>query len=162
MTIDAGTCFLTDEKATLAFGAALARCTGGRGLLTLRGNLGSGKTTLCRGLLRALGHTGPVKSPTYTLVEPYEIGELRVFHYDLYRLNDPAELEYLGLRDFIDDFTLTLIEWPEKAYPLLPLADLELNLQVSLEGRQLSWHALTPYGNILSAALTLLAEQLVA
>ena len=85
-----------------------------------------------------------------------------MFHYDLYRLNDPAELEYLGLRDFIDDFTLTLIEWPEKAYPLLPLADLELNLQVSLEGRQLSWHALTPYGNILSAALTLLAEQLVA
>jgi tRNA threonylcarbamoyladenosine biosynthesis protein TsaE len=146
-------CFLPDEEATLAFGACLARALQEGGIVTLRGELGSGKTTLSRGLLRALGHAGAVKSPTYTLVEPYEIGARKIFHYDLYRLNDPAELEYLGLRDFIDKHTLTLIEWPEKGGSLLPQADLELALHVEGNSRRIRWTAHTGYGQQLGAAL---------
>jgi tRNA threonylcarbamoyladenosine biosynthesis protein TsaE len=146
-------CFLPDEEATLAFGRSLAHALQEGGIILLHGDLGSGKTTLSRGLLRALGHKGAVKSPTYTLVEPYEIGTRKIFHYDLYRLNDPAELEYLGLRDFIDKETLTLIEWPEKGGALLPQADLELTLTVENSGRRVSWKAHTGYGQQLTAAL---------
>jgi tRNA threonylcarbamoyladenosine biosynthesis protein TsaE len=144
---------LPDEDATIAAGARLARASGGHGVIALRGNLGSGKTTLCRGLIRALGHTGAVKSPTYTIVEPYELGATRVLHYDLYRLAHPEEVEFLGMRDFLDGATLTLIEWPEKAAGYLPLADLELALEVLPAGRRLSWQALTPHGEKLGAAL---------
>ena len=147
------TLILPDEEATVAAGARLARASGGNGVIALRGNLGSGKTTLCRGLIRALGHTGAVKSPTYTLVEPYELGGGRVLHYDLYRLADPEEVEFLGMRDFLDGRTLTLIEWPEKARGFLPPADLELALEVLASGRRLSWQALTPHGKKLGAAL---------
>jgi tRNA threonylcarbamoyladenosine biosynthesis protein TsaE len=146
-------CFLPDEEATLAFGTCLARALQEGGIILLRGDLGSGKTTLSRGLLRALGHKGAVKSPTYTLVEPYEIGARKIFHYDLYRLNDPAELEYLGLRDFIDRQTLTLIEWPEKGGALLPQADLDLTLSVEGDSRRISWTAYTEYGQQLAATL---------
>ena len=152
-------CLLADEEATLAFGACLAAALGAGGIITLRGNLGSGKTTLSRGLLRALGHKGAVKSPTYTLVEPYEIGVRKIFHYDLYRLNDPAELEYLGLRDFIDNQALTLIEWPEKGEPLLPPVDLDLTLAVAGTGRSISWQPHTLYGEQLAAALATFAAQ---
>ncbi len=148
-----GTCVLPDEAATLALGARLADLSEGRGLITLRGTLGSGKTTLCRGILRGLGHGGAVKSPTYTLVEPYELGSLRVLHCDLYRLTDPEEVDYLGLRDFLDNQTLTLIEWPEKAGDLLPQPDLELLLEVLPSGRRLGWQALTPHGKHLAKAL---------
>lgn len=119
----------------------------------LRGNLGTGKTTLSRGLLRALGHEGAVKSPTYTLVEPYDINGRKIFHYDLYRLNDPGELDYLGLRDFIDRQTLTLIEWPERGGTLLPQADLDLTLNVDGSGRRISWQSHTVYGQQLAVAL---------
>lgn len=141
-----GSLFLPDEAATAEFGRRLAAVSGGSGLITLQGDLGSGKTTLSRALIRALGHEGPVKSPTYTLVETYEIGELRVLHYDLYRLNDPEELHYLGVRDFLDDNTLTLVEWPERGRPWLPAADLALELQVRGNGRQINWLAGTPRG----------------
>ncbi len=146
-------CVLADEEATIALGAALARLTRGRGVITLRGNLGSGKTTLSRGLIRALGHSGAVKSPTFTLVEPYELPDCRVQHYDLYRLTDPEEVEYLGMRDFIDAQTLTLIEWPEKAGALLPPVDLDLELQISGTGRKALWHAHSSYGQELASAL---------
>ncbi len=153
MTATLNSCVLPDEDATSAIGTRLARASAGRGVITLRGNLGSGKTTLCRGLIRGLGHAGAVKSPTYTLVEPYELGAGRVFHYDLYRLSDPEEVEYLGMRDFLDEQTLTLIEWPEKATGFLPPIDLELTLEVLASGRRLSWQALTPFGEKLAAAL---------
>ncbi len=153
MNIPVSSCILPDEDATLAVGTALAGASWGRGVITLRGNLGSGKTTLCRGLLRGLGHSGAVKSPTYTLVEPYELASGRVLHYDLYRLADPEEVEYLGMRDFLDDQTLTLIEWPEKATGFLPPIDLELSLEVLPSGRRLSWQALTPWGEKLALAL---------
>jgi tRNA threonylcarbamoyladenosine biosynthesis protein TsaE len=145
---------LPDEEATIDAGARLARAAEGHGVIALHGNLGGGKTTLCRGLIRALGHTGAVKSPTFTLVEPYELGGTRVLHYDLYRLVDPEEVEYLGMRDFLDGRTLTLIEWPEKATGFLPPPDLELYLDVIPEGRRLSWQALTPHGEKLGKALT--------
>lgn len=146
---------LPDEDATTDAGARLAQAAQGHGVITLRGKLGSGKTTLCRGLIRALGHSGAVKSPTYTLVEPYELGggPARVLHYDLYRLSDPEEVEFLGMRDFLDGHTLTLIEWPEKAAAFLPPADLELSLEVLPAGRCLRWQALTPHGEALAAAL---------
>ena len=159
MISSSGSCLLADEEATLEFGASLAAALGAGGIITLRGDLGSGKTTLSRGLLRALGHKGPVKSPTYTLVEPYEIGARKIFHYDLYRLNDPAELEYLGLRDFIDTETLTLIEWPEKGEPLLPPVDLDLMLTVEGKGRRITWRAHSQYGEQLAAALAAAAAR---
>lgn len=146
-------CVLPDEEATVAVGACLALAANNHGVIALHGNLGSGKTTLCRGLIRALGHTGAVKSPTFTLVEPYEFASGRVLHYDLYRLTDPEEVEFLGMRDFLDGRTLTLIEWPEKAAGFLPPPDLELSLEVLSAGRRLSWRALTPHGDKLAAAL---------
>lgn len=145
--------FLADEEATLTFGGYLAWALQLGGIVTLRGDLGSGKTTLSRGLLRAMGHQGAVKSPTYTLVEAYEIGGRRVFHYDLYRLNDPIEVEYLGLRDFIEKHTLTLIEWPEKGGPLLPQTDINLTLTVEGSGRRIEWEAYTDYGQKVAAVL---------
>lgn len=153
MTTAARSCVLPDEEATLALGARLARAAEGHGVIALRGNLGSGKTTLCRGIIRALGHSGAVKSPTYTLVEPYELDTGRILHYDLYRLADPEEVEFLGMRDFLDGRTLTLIEWPEKASGFLPPPDLDLSLEVLPTGRLLRWQALTPHGEKLGAAL---------
>ncbi len=145
--------FLPDEAATLAFGRTLAEVCGGRGLITLQGNLGSGKTTLSRAVIQALGHKGAVKSPTYTLVEPYELPKGRVLHYDLYRLNDPEELHFLGMRDFIGPDTLTLVEWPERGLGWLPQADLAITLQVVNRSRELTWQAGTSRGQTISQTL---------
>ena len=120
------TLHIADEAAMLALGATLARRFATGGLITLHGDLGAGKTTLVRGLLRELGHTGVVKSPTYTLVEPYTLASGEVFHFDLYRLADPEELEYMGIRDYLRPDALCLVEWPEKAGATLPVADLQV------------------------------------
>jgi tRNA threonylcarbamoyladenosine biosynthesis protein TsaE len=145
--------FLTDEAATLAAGATLARISSGKGLFTLQGNLGSGKTTFSRGVIQALGHAGAVKSPTYTLVEPYDLPSGRVLHYDLYRLNDPEELHFLGVRDFLDADVLTLVEWPERGQNWLPTPELALSLSVEGAGRRLRWLAGTERGKDLSLQL---------
>lgn len=149
--------FLPDEAATVAFGAALAAACTGRALLTLSGNLGTGKTTLSRGLIQALGHTGAVKSPTYTLVEPYDIGGRAIYHFDIYRMEDPEELEFIGLWDYLKEDALVLIEWPEKAEGVLPPADLALTLanhtREQHKGRLISWQAGTPLGEEIARAL---------
>lgn len=130
--------FLPDETATERLGAELANVFPEGGLVFLCGELGAGKTTLVRGLLRALGHAGSVKSPTYTLVEPYDLGERQVFHFDLYRLGDPEELEAIGIRDYIDGDALCLVEWPERGIGILPDADLTVHLEASDSGRHAS------------------------
>ena len=145
--------FLADEEATVAFGSKLAKACQGRGLITLSGNLGTGKTTLSRGIIRALGHTGAVKSPTFTLVEPYELGDNRIYHFDLYRLEDPEELEFIGLWDYLDKDALVLVEWPEKAFGVLPPADLSINLDIRDPGRTATFAAHTSRGRDIANAL---------
>lgn len=125
---------LADEAATVAFGRQLSEILSnrysGRAVVFLRGQLGAGKTTLVRGLLQGLGHEGVVKSPTYTLLEPYNMPTAEVFHFDLYRVNDPQELEFVGFDEIIDGAGLKLFEWPEKAADWLPQPDVEVSLQV--------------------------------
>jgi tRNA threonylcarbamoyladenosine biosynthesis protein TsaE len=123
---------LADAAATEALGAALGRATAVRkGLVVyLHGDLGAGKTTLVRGWLRALGAEGPVRSPTYTLIEPYRLQGREILHMDLYRLRDPDELEGLGLDDNPPEQTLWLIEWPQQGGARLPAAQLEIHLHI--------------------------------
>lgn len=137
---------LPDEAATIALGEQLALVLPSAALIYLHGDLGAGKTTLARALIRALGHAGAVRSPTYTLIEPYELPEHQVFHLDLYRLGSPEELEDIGLRDLLAEPCVVLVEWPEKGQGVLPTADLQLALQAHGEGRELSLQAGTPIG----------------
>ena len=149
------TLYLADEQAMSDFGARIARVTQGHGLIFLEGNLGMGKTTLSRGIIRGLGHVGAVKSPTFTLVEPYEIGDVRAFHFDLYRLVDPEELEFLGIRDYFEDDALCLIEWPQKGAGFLPKADLTITISPQDSGRSLNILSQGSRGEAWCAALAL-------
>ena len=149
------TLYLADEQAMSDFGARIARVTQGHGLIFLEGNLGMGKTTLSRGIIRGLGHVGSVKSPTFTLVEPYEIGDIRAFHFDLYRLVDPEELEYLGIRDYFEDDALCLIEWPDKGAGFLPKPDLTITISPQDSGRSLKILSQGSRGEAWCAALAL-------
>ena len=129
---------LIDAEATIAMGNRLANIIRNdlkQGIVVyLNGDLGAGKTTLTRGFVQGMGHKGNVKSPTYTLVEPYELEQWNVYHFDLYRLADPEELEYMGIRDFFGEKCCCFIEWPEKGEGLLPKPDLIINLEyVGLE-----------------------------
>ena len=145
---------LADEPATLALGADLARsCPEGARVVHLTGDLGAGKTTLVRGWLRAMGHSGAVKSPTYTLVESYELGGLVVHHFDLYRLTDPEELEYLGLDGYFDGRALCLVEWPERGAGMLGEPDLSVRVTVSGQGREAQLRAVSDAGRTWLGAL---------
>ena len=127
---------LADADVTAQFGAAIGRALQRPCNIWLEGELGAGKTTLVRGLLRALGHAGSVKSPTYTLVEPYEFAAGTVYHLDLYRLADPEELEFLGVRELDAGLSVVLVEWPERGAGFLSPPDLVLTLSVYGDGRR--------------------------
>ena len=131
--------FLPDAAATQALGARLATCCQGGGVVFFQGQLGAGKTTLVRGLLRALGYMGPVKSPTYALIESYHLSSREVHHLDLSRLADPEELEWVGIRDLITADALVLIEWPEQGVGILPTADLKLAMNYREQGREIEF-----------------------
>ena len=137
---------LMSEAEQEALGARLARACDGPVLIFLEGDLGAGKTTLTRGFLRGLGHRGAVKSPTYTLIEPYEIGGRRVYHLDLYRVADPGELEYLGLREMLGEDAMLLIEWAERGEGWLPPPDLRIIIRHRGLGRDIELNACTPVG----------------
>jgi len=143
--------FLPDEAATIAIGSGLAEVlkssTVQQSLVVyLNGDLGAGKTTLTRGFVRGMGHVGNVKSPTYTLVEPYELANWRIFHFDLYRLADAEELEYMGIRDYFNNDCCCFIEWPEKGTGLLAKADLIINIVYQDEQRIIELQAESDHG----------------
>ncbi|MET4025806.1 tRNA threonylcarbamoyladenosine biosynthesis protein TsaE [Marinobacter sp. MBR-99] len=141
--------FLEGEAETERLGGELAGLVkaSGQGIVVfLDGDLGMGKTTLSRGVMRGLGHVGAVKSPTYTLVEPYEDLNPPVYHFDLYRLGDPEELEYMGIRDYFSGGSFCLIEWPERGEGVLPEPDLEIHLERQGEGRSVVLRARSEFG----------------
>lgn len=148
--------FLADERETIAVGDGLAKvllsqneqCDKAQPALIvyLNGDLGAGKTTLTRGFVRGMGHQGNVKSPTYTLVEPYELPPWQVYHFDLYRLGDAEELEYMGIRDYFAENSCCFIEWPEKGAGILAKADIVIELDYQDEQRTVELCALSARG----------------
>ena len=145
---------LADAEATEWLGVQLAQSIT-PGIIYLKGDLGAGKKTLARGFMRGLGHTGRVKSPTYTLVEPYILEPCRVYHMDLYRLADAEELEWLGLRDMLAEAALLLVEWPERGKGFLPSADLTVDISYAGDGREARLLAATPVGQHWIASLAI-------
>lgn len=148
---------LVDEAATGALGQRLAEALpaalDGPFFVALEGPLGAGKTCLARAFLRALGYNGPVRSPTYTLLEPYEFDDRTVIHLDLYRLSDPGELEFLGIEDLFSEGHVLLVEWPERGAGLLPAADLSIRLAYAGHGREARVTAGSPAGDGVAARL---------
>ena len=140
---------IDNETDMVALGETLGRALVAQthaATLFLTGDLGAGKTTLTRGILRAFGHTGAVKSPTYTLVEPYEFSGRAVYHFDLYRLGDPEELEYMGIRDYFSQGSICVIEWPARGAGVLPKADWQIAVSVLGTGRKIELQACTIVG----------------
>lgn len=142
-----------NEEAMVALGEQLALVCRPGLVIFLEGELGMGKTTFSRGFIQGLGHTGPVKSPTYTLVEPYTLGEWQVFHFDLYRLGYPEELEFMGIRDYFGDISVCLVEWPGRGVGALPAADLVISIEKDGFGRALTYSAESEQGRAVLEAM---------
>ncbi len=138
--------FLPDEAATLALGRELSNVLVPGLAIWLQGDLGAGKTTLVRGLLRGLGYEGRVKSPTFTLVELYPLSSFNLYHFDLYRFADPGEWADAGFREYFNDQSICLVEWPEKGGDFLPRPDLEVRLDLAGEGRRVELAGVTEAG----------------
>jgi tRNA threonylcarbamoyladenosine biosynthesis protein TsaE len=132
---------LKDETATIEAGKAFSAYLPVGLVVFLHGNLGAGKTTFVRGVLQGLGHQGKVKSPTYTIVEPYKVFDKNIYHFDLYRFNDEEEWEMAGFREYFNDESICMIEWPEKAATLMPNADIDIELSLTKEGRCIKYIA---------------------
>jgi tRNA threonylcarbamoyladenosine biosynthesis protein TsaE len=143
-----------DEPGLIRFGARLAACVRVPLVVYLEGDLGAGKTTLSRAMVQSLGHAGRVKSPTYGLLERYELQELDVLHLDLYRIGDPGELEFLGIEDLVDERTLLLVEWPERGSGLLPAPDLIITLEHSDDMRFVYLQPHSSRGHAICRAVT--------
>ncbi|WP_111979894.1 tRNA (adenosine(37)-N6)-threonylcarbamoyltransferase complex ATPase subunit type 1 TsaE [Algibacillus agarilyticus] len=145
---------LTDAEATVAFGKRLSSIIKLPCQIHLVGDLGAGKTTFSRGLIQGFGYSGNVKSPTYTLVEPYELGSINIYHFDLYRLADPEELEFMGIRDYFAGLNLCVIEWPEKGDGWLEPADILVNMQYIEQHRRITLTAKSEHGRKILTHLT--------
>ena len=135
-----------DEEEMLVLGAKLAKACRRATIIYLRGELGAGKTTLVRGFMRGMGYKAPVKSPTYTLVEPYDVAEWHLYHLDLYRIREAEELAYLGLRELQDRNVVVLVEWPERGEGFLPPADVVLEIEYAGDGRRVMLEPRTAVG----------------
>jgi len=146
---------LQSEQEQEAYGRYLADYCNQGLVIYLQGPLGAGKTTLTRGFLRGLGYLGKVKSPTYTLVEEYSLAERNCFHFDLYRLADPEELEFMGIRDFTLEQDILLVEWPDKGAGFLPAADLLIDISYGETGRTVQILANSEKGNLFLKQLPL-------
>ncbi|MDM8558465.1 tRNA (adenosine(37)-N6)-threonylcarbamoyltransferase complex ATPase subunit type 1 TsaE [Candidatus Parabeggiatoa sp. HSG14] len=146
---------ITESAAMEDFGGHLAHACHTHSVLHLCGELGVGKTTLVRGFLKALGHKTTVKSPTYTLVEPYQLNKRMIYHFDFYRLGDPEELEYMGIRDYLEGNIICLIEWPEKGGQFTPLPDIKIQLFHHAESRLLEIKAYSIMGQSIIANLSM-------
>ena len=146
---------LENEAETTEIGAKVASCLKGGEIIYLKGELGTGKTTLVRGALNGFGHTGNVKSPTFTIVEPYSIDDHVIYHFDLYRLDDPEELESLGIRDYCDGQSICFFEWPEKGGDFLPDADILISLSYQNEGRALEISTFSEIGDSIIGNLSI-------
>ncbi len=144
---------LRSEQDTCTFAQSLYRNTKSGCLVFLSGHLGVGKTTLVRGFLRAAGYQGAVKSPTYTLVEEYGLNDRRLFHFDLYRLADPGELEWIGFREYLSQDAICFIEWPERGGERLPLPDIQFRLTMEGSVRILECGAKTGRGQEIVRAI---------
>ena len=140
---------LENEEDTEQFGNVMAQYLQSPMTIYLKGELGSGKTRLSRAILHGLGHTGVVKSPTYTLVEPYQLEQITVYHFDLYRLADASELDFMGIRDYFTDNSVVLVEWPDKGIGFLNPADLSIQLNFAGDGRDCSIQSFSEAGKIL-------------
>ncbi|WP_410685841.1 tRNA (adenosine(37)-N6)-threonylcarbamoyltransferase complex ATPase subunit type 1 TsaE [Avibacterium paragallinarum] len=146
--------YIPDEITMCRFGAKLMQIVSQMAtkkgiVIYLNGDLGAGKTTLSRGMIQGLGYEGKVKSPTYTLVEEYHLAEKSIYHFDLYRLSDPEELEFMGIRDYFNPQSICLIEWSEKGQGLLAEPDLIINIDYADDARNLRLQAHSPQGNVI-------------